>query len=288
MAHNDFPILKELLRAIDDKRNDIFLHIDIKSKGWDKTEFTSVVKFSNLFFVPSTDVRWGGYSQVHCELRLIEAAINHSESYTYLHLLTGATYPLKNQDYMHDFFNKNQGYEFIGISPADFSQRVQYDYLFNEMGKPNTFLKRRALTIRRIFLGIQKTFHWRRKYSNGIVVKKGLVYWSLTQAAATYLLAKEDFIHKLCKDGLCNDEVFAQTTLWDSPFREKIFNVEDEYESCQRITPWGFSDESHRENFFHETDYNFLKQSGKLFALKFGGDEGLRLIKMINGVSESA
>lgn len=38
MAHKDDETLRTLLRTLDDPRNDIFIHMDAKNTGWDKTE----------------------------------------------------------------------------------------------------------------------------------------------------------------------------------------------------------------------------------------------------------
>ena len=39
MAHHRFDVLEELVKDIDDERNDIFLHIDKKTKKFDENEF---------------------------------------------------------------------------------------------------------------------------------------------------------------------------------------------------------------------------------------------------------
>ena len=35
--------------------------------------------------------------------------------YAYYHLLSGADLPIKSQDYIHEFFHKNSGKEFVGF-----------------------------------------------------------------------------------------------------------------------------------------------------------------------------
>lgn len=47
MAHNNWKILEKLLILLDDKRNDIYLHIDLKS---DFIDFSSKVHNANLLF----------------------------------------------------------------------------------------------------------------------------------------------------------------------------------------------------------------------------------------------
>ncbi|MEG0229362.1 MAG: beta-1,6-N-acetylglucosaminyltransferase, partial [Oscillospiraceae bacterium] len=130
MSHNEFDILIELLKDIDDNRNDIYLHIDKKIKNYPKDKLCAAVKNSNLFFIPSMKVNWGGYSQIECEMLLMKMACNKG-NYDYYHLLTGVTFPIKNQDEIHKFFQDNNGMEFVGFDKnKDYSHRLIYVHLF--------------------------------------------------------------------------------------------------------------------------------------------------------------
>ena len=66
MAHDDFYILEKLLELIDDKRNDIFLHVDKKSKSFDREKIIKIIKNSNIYFIDRMEINWGGFSQVKC------------------------------------------------------------------------------------------------------------------------------------------------------------------------------------------------------------------------------
>ena len=59
IAHSQFEILNYLLRALDDERNDIYIHID------KKVEIPTICEIkTNVFFLKDRlDVRWGDYSQ---------------------------------------------------------------------------------------------------------------------------------------------------------------------------------------------------------------------------------
>ena len=111
MAHNDFGILEKLLKLLDDPRNDIYLHIDKKVKKFNFANFQKLLTKSKLYFVDRLDVRWGDFSQVQCELKLLKAAIGGE--YQYYHLLSGVDLPLKSNDEIHTFFGKHQGKQFV-------------------------------------------------------------------------------------------------------------------------------------------------------------------------------
>lgn len=283
MAHHRADLLKELIKSIDDERNDIFLHIDKKS-NLKKHNFTT--KKSHIYFINPMKVNWGGYTQVECEYRLLaEAYIK--EAYDYYHFLTGATYPLKTQDEIHLFFDKNKGMEFIGYdNKNDFSFRAKYYFLFNEAGKPSTIIKKIKWKIRKLVLYVQKLLNY-NKLSNkdefkNIIIKKGMAYVSITNEFVKYVLEKEPFVKHLLKHSISADEIFLQTLAYNSNFRDNLYNINDEFEGCLREFAWedafGLSRTGH--NFIDE-DLDYLLHSSKCFALKFEGKDGMNLIKKI-------
>lgn len=91
MAHQHPEQLRMLMRCLDYKNNDIFLHIDAKYKDFDgiKHQLSAQVRNAKLVVLRNrVDVRWGDFSQIECELRLLEAATSES-TYSYYHLLSG-------------------------------------------------------------------------------------------------------------------------------------------------------------------------------------------------------
>lgn len=71
LAHNNFHVLQALVGALDDVRNDIYLHIDKKAVGF----IAPSVHSSNLYIIDNPcDVRWGDLEQVKAEYLLLEKA----------------------------------------------------------------------------------------------------------------------------------------------------------------------------------------------------------------------
>lgn len=129
MIHEDSEVLHRSLELINDKRNDIFIHIDAKSDDSFKSKLYLYVKLSNLYFVENpVEVYWGHYSQVLAELLLFEKAAKTGR-YRYYHLLSGNDMPIKSQDYIHRFFEENDGKEFIGFSNKYFRQNIECVHL---------------------------------------------------------------------------------------------------------------------------------------------------------------
>jgi hypothetical protein len=287
MAHTDFPILVELVKALDDKRNDIFVHVDTKSRCFPKEDIEQAVKKARLFIIERMNVNWGGPSQIVCELHLMESAAKQ-EHYAYYHLMTGQTYPIKSQNYIHRFFEEHNGYEFIGFdNTKDYSERVRYVHLYPEIGKGDILFKKLLYKIRNKFIQLQKFIKYERKETRGKFFKKGFVYWSLTDEAIRYIVEQKQEILSVFKCSSCADELFTQTILYNSPFKEKIFSLTDQYGSCLRIVKPVRSWQDHRniiktEYSYTVDDFEELIKTNRIFALKFRGESGLKLIKRIN------
>ena len=135
------------------------------------------------------------------------------------------------------------------------------------------------------------------KPTRNISFKKGFVYWSLTEDAIKYILINEKNIKKIYKHSFCGDELFIQTLLYNSEFRKKIYNLDDEYESCLRfIKPalsWNkdFSGGSielakKSENSITVSDLPMLVKSEKLYGWKFVGEQGIEAIKKLRELRE--
>ena len=67
MAHHEFEVLGKLVQALDDERNDIYIHFDKKVKNYPLLK----TKYTNLYILQKrTDIRWGHISQIKAEYAL--------------------------------------------------------------------------------------------------------------------------------------------------------------------------------------------------------------------------
>ena len=63
IAHNDFELLSNLVKTIDDRRNDIYIHIDKKVKTLPIIDTQN----SNVYILKNRiDARWGDYRVPVC------------------------------------------------------------------------------------------------------------------------------------------------------------------------------------------------------------------------------
>ncbi len=260
MAHNDFVLLSKLLKLLDDKRNDIYLHVDKKAHDYDAAVMNNILQYATLTHISRENVAWGGYSQINVELRLLEKATQ--SEHLYYHLLSGVDLPLRSQDEIHGFFKENNGKEFVCIdevSKKGFNayERIGIYHFFQDtIGRsehPLAVHIEGRLINAQIKLGIDRT----RK--NNSVFYKGGNWFSITHDFALYLLSIRKKIRKVYSFGLGADELVVQTELMQSSFASSIAEHYMREIDWKRGTPY----------IWDESDYEYLMQSEALFARKF-------------------
>ena len=266
MAHTQPELLKKLLQMLDNERNDIYLHIDSKAKDYPLDEIAAVLQKSKCIFTERTDVKWGSYSQIHCEMVLLKEAVK--TEHAYYHLLSGMDLPIKSQEQIFAFFEKYKGLEFVdeddvAISEAALS-RVKYTHKFyGKAGSVKDILG--ALSVKgQKLLGVDKT----QKYGN-IIFQKGRNWFSITHGLAKLVVEKEDWIQEVFGQSVCGDELFLQTVARNSEYAEKICNPNTMPEVPDtRYIDWKRGS-NNNPYVFREDDFEELKNALGLFARKF-------------------
>jgi hypothetical protein len=79
------------------------------------------------------------------------------------------------------------------------------------------------------------------------------------------VLSREFDIRRLFHHTLCPDEIFLQTIIWNSPFRERLFNTDDAQYGSMRAIDW----QRGNPYIWQKTDMDYLIGSPYLFARKF-------------------
>lgn len=270
IAHDNVPLLRELVHCLDDSRNDIFIHWDKKSG-----ELPDVsAENAGLFYTDRLDVRWGAFSVVEAEYVLFETAVKNGP-YEYYHLISGVDLPIKSQNYIHEFCHENYGKEYIGFADAsekEIRYRTDHYFVFDDDFKGNGLVKR---VIRKLFVKVQDLIHYRR--TSPFDIKKGSQWCSITEPFVKYLLANHNLVRKCFRHTFCPDELFIQTLCFNSGFYSSAYNDYDEFEGNLRYIKWinGCLED------IDSSDYDFMISSDRLFARKFSSKD----VEVINNVS---
>ena len=266
LAYAQPLMLQRLIAALDDPRNDIFVHVDKKGTGFrfqdSGFKSSSATRHSSLVIIDSTDARWGDVSLVEVELNLIEAALQH-DPYTYFHLLSDSDFPIKSQDYIHAECERLAGTEFIGYAQTkegELEVKMHRYHLFPKDFKNGNIWKH---VLRKGWLTIQKVVCCRRH--GEMDFRKGPQWWSITSDLATYVLSQKEAILSTYHHTFCPDEVFMQTLCWHSEFRERLAHANNEFIGCRRFIPW----QNNTIRTIKGSDLPVMQASPCWFARKF-------------------
>lgn len=262
MAHNEFEVLHELIRAIDDERNDIFIHIDARVKN--QPEFRTA--YSKLYILENRQkTNWGDVSLVKTELVLFRAA--YEKGYKYYHLISGTHYPLKTQNEIHKLFDKCNEVSVVQPMPFDIpSVRMKigkYHFFFQSERVPLVGYLAHVMWL--LILKCQWVLGIERKISD--INQKHSEWCSLSHDAVRSLLDKEKVICKRFRWTFCSDEYLIGIALSDQRKieSEKLLFVDISVAHSECLT---------------ERDYDALIKSDCIFARKFT-KESLHLIERI-------
>lgn len=281
ICHNNWKILKSLLQLLDDERNDIYLHVDKKTKEFPEKEIRNVISKSNLIILPRQEVNWGGYSMIKVELALLNEATKSYHSY--YHLLSGVDMPLKTQDEIHYFFSTHDGnnyiaYDWAAIQNSSYLERIKKYHFFQDKIGRNVGKKATIMWyIEGNLLKLQKCLSINRIRGREANFFKGTNWFSITHSMALYVISKSADIKKLFCFSLSADEIFLQTIAKNSPLQQSIVDDSLRYIDWKRGNPYTF-----RSN-----DYYGLLKSQKLFARKFDENVDIevvhKLVKHLGG-----
>lgn len=281
MAHNQFELLKHLLKSLDYIHNDIYLHLDKKMPSVDVQELYNQVGKGKLYILPERiDVKWGDFSQIACEMYLLTEATK--EKHAYYHLRSGVDFPLKKQKEIHQFFAQNNGVEYVQFETKEISEdvkkRISKYHVGNKKSNNKNFLEK-------IFyrLAVLLQFPVDRTKKSGVVFQKGANWFSITDNLARFVVSQRVFINRHFKYSICGDEMFLQTIVFNSSFRDAVCenNYCDNYDNILCYIDW----DRGKPYEFTEADYDMLKQTNMLFARKFNWEKDSRIVlKLLHDV----
>ena len=280
ITHGEFEVLACLIKAIDDVRNDIFIHFDKKISSVPYLE----TQRAGLFILKNRiDVRWGDISVVKAEYALFHEAYYNEYIYDYYHLLSGVDMPLKSQNEIHNFFSIHSGYEFRGYSQGDIlshlKRKVQRFHLFPRSfrnGKGVCYIVKRIL--RALVLYFQRLFGITR--NQRVVFKKGTQWVSVTHPFVAHLLANQESVFSMYHHTFCCDEIYKQTLCWNSFFRDRVYDLNNEEIGSLRKIGW----RGNRLLEWQQKDYEELLNSQALFARKFSGEHIQVVYSLLNHI----
>lgn len=261
IAHNNPEILYAQVAILQQPGTDFFYHLDV-GMDFDWQKLKDYAKDSKVTFIESQKVKWGQYSQIDCELRLLEAATQGR--YDYYHLLSGVDMPIKTKEEINSFFEKHRGKEFIHFDGKDVPQDVTERISLYHLSPGRTQIQKK---INGAFVYFQKKFGVNRIKKLGWRVQKGANWFSITNDLAQYIIDSKKLIKRVFSYSFCGDEVFLQTVVNNSAFIKNLYDTSysNDYHACMRYIDW----KRGNPYVFQKEDLEELLNSDFLFARKF-------------------
>ena len=224
--NGNLPVVNTCLQMLDYETNDFYFLCDKKWNGHIHINSNlRTLKRAHIRYLESKVINWGGYSQVSAILTLLKAVLDSGINYSYIHFLQGSDLPIKHNNDIIDFFERNKGKEFINIDMtksgllwADSCCKYRYYFSHNRFYRNNLIIKGLNIYIAKFqkLVGIRN--------NKNVDFYYGSALFSITHTFAKYLLSQQDKIYKLFKWSLAPDEKFIQTIIMNSPFKDNVYN----------------------------------------------------------------
>jgi len=191
-----------------------FVHIDARR---DIAPFAGLRAANVVFADRRVRVHWAEFSGVAAIIGLIRQALAAPKPFDYFVLLSGSEYPLRSREYIHDFFEKHRGQEFITMArmPAPGKPLSRLNTVRRPSSRPAARFLSRSLA--KVGLGqrdYRQAFGTMEPYS-------GMTWWALSREACRYVVDfvdRDTVLQGFFKDTFAPEETFFHTVLGNSPF----------------------------------------------------------------------
>jgi hypothetical protein len=273
LAHSDSEQLKKLVDILKEDFT-VFIHLDkrcVISPDIFKGE-------ENVYVVKRHKVYWGSYNQILATIDLLKMA--HEQHCDYCLLISGKDLPIKPNGEIIEEIERNPqtNYMTYNLLPSDSwllnggLDRMQlYWENFKNPQSPSLFNRLCGLCRR-----IQKLLHLRRKLLPGISYYGGRNWVNLSGETVAYVLqyleSHPAFLQSF-RYTRTTDEVWLQTVIMNSPYREKTVN------NSKRYVDWRRGPEFPR--ILRLDNYEEIIQSDAFFARKFDRATDNKIIEII-------
>ena len=249
----------------------IYVHVDKKSNINDFLKLKEKV----IFIEKRKEVYWGHISQIEATLALLKET--QKENFDYIFFISGDDLPLKNNQEIKEFLIQNKGKEFIDVQECEeriFNQRLKRISNLSDIKRnKNYFEKVKTKIIRKI----DKILRNENKYLDKLPkIYYGSQWFGITSEFRDYIfeyLEKNKEYMKAFEYSKCGDELFFQSIIMDSQFKNNI------YKSNLRYIDWFTGPDFPK--ILCEKDYKKILQTDCLFGRKFNDKLDLDNFKKI-------
>jgi hypothetical protein len=280
-AYKNPQLIRRTVQYLAGEEASFFVHIDRKVP----LQPFEILRAENVVFTEERiAVHWAEFTGVEAILALIRQALASPQPHDYFVLLSGSEFPLRSRQYIHRFFERNRGQEFISMkkmpAPGKPIERL------NTLRFPST-----RPVLRFLFRALAKAGLARRDYRRAfgrLEPYSGITWWALTREACQYVsdfTAREPALADFCRNLHAPEETYIQTIIGNSPFgaRQRRSLVYEEWLPRGRREHPEMISERHLEFFAAQNEVTLPDINGPgelLFARKFS-DAQLPLVEQL-------
>jgi len=271
-AYKNPEQLIRLVHALDGSSTSFWVHVDKRS---DDSLFRQMAcglsDVGSVRFVPRHRCSWGGFGHVAATLEGIDAIERSGEDVDYVILATGQDYPIKANDRINAFLEDHAGAAFLEHFPLPHA-----DWQNGGLDRIRAWHFR--IMRRHVRIPPSAALPIGRRFPSGFAPFGGSSYWCLPRECVRYIhqmTQKNQALVRFFKSVDVPDEIFFQTVLLNSPYREIIVNDNLRYIDWKDPTAGSPA-------VLTTADFSALAESPKLFARKFDERVDAEILDMID------
>jgi hypothetical protein len=258
-AHRNLEHLNRLIKAVDYPNFVIYVNLDKKSEI-DPKEISDRA----ILIKKRVSVVWGEYSITEETLNSLHQIVEEQFDFSHVVLISGQDYPVKSNEEIDDFFEKNTGKNFMEcLLITETNKYSPYIWRYDRKHFPSGRVwERKIHTLWKLTYKFFTGKEYKIEMINNYTPYWGSQWWNLTKECVEYVLekAEDKKITTFFTTTWCSDEVFFQVLLMNSFLKDTIVNDD------LRCIDWTNCKNSPRN--LNNEDYDKIISSGKLFCRK--------------------
>jgi hypothetical protein len=213
IAHDNPRLVARVTRLLLESGGIVAIHYDAQAPAADFEELQDLLSGHDqrVLWAERVAVSWGQWSMVRATLNLLDVIAAAGATVDYVHLMSGADYPIAPLTSVFEFLQRADGREFIQChDPARWivdglaHQRWQYRHYFNYKKHPNLF---------HYSWHAQRILRLRRRFPRGFAPQLGAQWWTLTweTCARVLELSRDTRLTRFFERTWIPDEMYVQT-----------------------------------------------------------------------------
>jgi hypothetical protein len=275
LAHKYPQQLIRLVIKLNTDKTYFWIHVDKKTKNEVYQEMVrGLSDYSNVYFINKKECCWGDFGVVSASINGIKEILSSNVHCDYIILLSGQCYPIKSNQKIFNFLEQMDSHSLVsffplpsdvwikGGEPRGGMDRIEYFHfnLFNKQFQASLFKHK-----------------IKRKFPRNLQPFGGSAYWCFSRELAEYInyFVGENYVFvNFFKNVFTPDEIFFQTIIMNSPFKEKVIN------NYMTYTLW--LDSSDHPEILNSSNFEILSQSSELYARKFDASKDSQILDLID------